>query len=159
MRAAVITVSTSRSRDGGDDESGRRLEQLVSGAGGEVVARELLPDDQARIAERLCRWCDSGEVDLVLTTGGTGLAPSDRTPEATLSVLDREVPGLAEAIRLDARRHTDRWPLSRGVAGTRGRCLVVNLPGSPSAVSDAAAVLTPVLPHALALLADRPVDH
>jgi molybdenum cofactor synthesis domain-containing protein len=159
MRAALITVSTSRHRDGGDDESGRRLELLVSEAGGEVVARELLPDDEAQIAERLSHWCDSGRVDLVLTTGGTGLAPSDRTPEATLAVIDREVPGLADAIRLDARRHTDRWALSRGVAGTRGSCLVVNLPGSPAAVSDAAAVLTPVLPHALALLKDHPVDH
>jgi molybdenum cofactor synthesis domain-containing protein len=159
MRAVVITVSTSRDRDGGDDESGRRLEQLVAGARGRVVARELLPDDETRIAGRLAHWCDSGEADLILTTGGTGLSPSDRTPEATLSVIDREVPGVAEAIRLDAREHTDRWPLSRGVAGTRGRCLIVNLPGSPTAVSDAAAVLTPLLPHALALLADQPVDH
>jgi molybdenum cofactor synthesis domain-containing protein len=133
--------------------------ELAHGLGAEIVGRELIPDDRELISGRLRHWSDEGGADLVLTSGGTGFSPSDQTPEATTAVIDRPAPGLAEAIRREASRHTKHWALSRGVAGIRGRCLIVNLPGSPAGVEEAGPVLLPVLPHALALIAGRPAGH
>ncbi len=156
MRAAVITVSSSRAAGGGErDESGPRLEAVIERLGGEVAGRETVPDDRAAIAERLRHWVDEAGCDLVLTTGGTGLAPSDVTPEGTREVIEREAPGIAEAIRTASRPHTDKWMLSRGVAGTRGRALIVNFPGSPRSIDQTAPEIEPALAHALRLLSDE----
>lgn len=160
MRAALLTVSTSKARGEGEDESGARLAALAAGLGLEVAAREIVPDDRAAIEACLRHYCDELGVALVLTSGGTGLSPDDVTPEATRAVLEREAPGIAEAMRAASRPHSPHWMLSRGVAGTRGRTLVVNLPGSPRAVDECGEAIADALPHALALLADdRPAHH
>lgn len=159
IRAAVITVSTSRSRDGGVDESGARLAALAEQLASEIAGRDLIPDDRDLIAERLRHWADVEGCDLILTTGGTGFAPSDVTPEATLAVIDRQAPGLAEAMRLASREHTRHWMLSRGVAGIRGSTLIVNFPGNPNSISQAGQAIADALPHALNLIADRPDPH
>jgi molybdopterin adenylyltransferase len=156
MRAAAITVSSSRAAGGDEpDESGPRLEAVIGRLGGEVAGKEVIPDDRETIAARLCHWIDETRCDLVLTSGGTGLAPSDVTPEATRDVIDREVPGIAEAMRAASRPHTDKWTLSRGVAGTRGRALIVNFPGRPRSIDQTAPELEPALVHALRLLNDE----
>ncbi len=139
-----------------DDRSGDVLAELLSADGFEVL-RRVVPDERHAIAEALTEL--AGEAELVLTTGGTGLAPRDVTPEATLGVLDRPAAGIAEAIRADAIARTPHGLLSRGVAGVRGRSLVVNLPGSTGGCRDGFAVLRPALRHALALLADEPTAH
>jgi molybdenum cofactor synthesis domain-containing protein len=154
MRAAIVTVSTSKSEGGGEgDESGERLAEFATGLGAEIGGREVIPDDRALIAERLRHWADSEGCDLVLTTGGTGVAPTDVTPEATLDVIEREAPGIAEAMRASSREHTPHWMLSRGVAGIRGRTLIVNFPGSPRSIGQAGEAIADALPHALDLLA------
>lgn len=158
-RAALLTVSSSKARGEGEDESGARMAALVERLGLEVAGREVLADDRAAIEARLRFWADEEGVGLILTSGGTGLTVDDVTPEATRAVLEREAPGIAEAIRLAARDHTPHWMLSRGVAGTRGRTLIVNLPGSPAAVEEAGAALAEALPHALDLLAGRRGGH
>jgi molybdenum cofactor synthesis domain-containing protein len=153
-RAAILTISSSRSGDGGgEDESGDRLAGYAAAIGAEVAIRDLLPDDRDLIADRLRRLCDEEGCRLVLTTGGTGFAPDDVTPEATLTVADREAPGLAEAMRLASREHTPHWMLSRNVAAIRGRTLIVNSPGSPKAIAEAGEAIAAALPHALRLLA------
>jgi molybdopterin adenylyltransferase len=157
MRAALLTVSTSKARGVGEDESGAALAEFARGIGLEVAAQEIVADDQWRIVARLRHFCDALDVDLVLTSGGTGLSPDDVTPEATRAVLDREAPGIAEAMRAASRPHTPNWMLSRGVAGTRGRTLIVNFPGSPRSIGQCGEALAAALPHALALLAgERP---
>jgi molybdenum cofactor synthesis domain-containing protein len=157
MQAALLTVSTSKARGEGEDESGARLAEFVTGLGLEVAAREVVPDERMTIEARLAHFCDELGVELVLTSGGTGMTVDDVTPEATLAVLDREAPGIAEAMRAASRPHTDNWMLSRGVAGTRGRTLIVNFPGSPRSIGQCGEALATALPHALALLAgDRP---
>jgi molybdopterin adenylyltransferase len=152
-RVAVLTVSSSRAKgSGARDESGERLVGLVRSLGAEVVARELVPDDGGQIQRRLRAWADEDRCDLVLTTGGTGFAPSDVTPEATRAILDREAPGIAEAMRAASRDHTPHWMLSRAVAGIRGSTLIINFPGNPRAIEEAGAAIATSLPHALALL-------
>ncbi|HUG64712.1 MAG TPA: MogA/MoaB family molybdenum cofactor biosynthesis protein [Gaiellaceae bacterium] len=151
MNAAVLTVSDGVHAGVRDDISGDTLEQLLRDDGF-GVSRRVVEDDATVIAETLRELVDSG-VLLILTTGGTGFAPRDVTPEATQSVIDREAPGLAEAIRTDAIARTPHALLSRGVAGLRGRTLVVNLPGSPGGCRDGFAVIQPALRHGLALAA------
>ena len=157
MRAAVVTVSSSKSR--GEDGSGARLAALAEGWGAEIAGRDLIPDDRRLIEERLRHWADGERCELVLTTGGTGFSPDDVTPEATRAVLEREAPGLAEAMRAASREHTPHWMLSRGVAGIRGSSLIVNFPGSPRSISQAGEAIGAALPHALELLAGRHPSH
>lgn len=155
----VITVSTSRAENGGADESGDALAAFIEELGGALLGRELLPDDRAGMEACLQRWADSGKCDLVLTTGGTGFAASDVTPEATEAVLERRAPGIAEAMRQASAEHTPHWMLSRATAGIRGATLVVNFPGNPKAIAETAAALAPALPHAISLLRGTPTAH
>jgi molybdopterin adenylyltransferase len=160
VRAAIITISTSKAAgDSAEDESGARLEALARSIGAEIAARELIPDDRARIEQCLRRWAADDGCQLVLTTGGTGLAPTDVTPEATRAVIEREAPGIAEAMRLASRAHTEHWMLSRGVAGVCGSTLIVNFPGSPRSIEQAGEGIGRALPHALDLLAGRMHAH
>lgn len=159
FRAAIVTVSSSKARGDGEDESGARLARLARRLGAEIAARDLVPDDRSRIEARLRHWADEERCELVLTTGGTGFAPSDVTPEATRAVLEREAPGLAEAMRAASREHSRHWMLSRAVAGIRGSTLIVNFPGSPRSIDQAGAAIADALPHAVALLRERPTAH
>jgi molybdopterin adenylyltransferase len=159
VRAAIVTVSSSKSRGEGVDESGERLAQFADGLGAEIAGRDLIPDDRGLIAQRLRHWADAECCELILTTGGTGFAPTDVTPEATRAVIEREAPGLAEAMRAASRDHTPHWMLSRGVAGIRDQSLIVNFPGSPRSIEQAGEAIRDALPHALALIADRPTGH
>ena len=159
MRAAVITISSSKAAGEGTDESGPELVKFARSLGAEVEGTELIPDDQEKIEARLRHWADQASCDLVLTTGGTGFAPSDVTPEATRAVVEREAPGIAEAMRSASRDKTPHWMLSRAVAGIRGRTLIVNFPGSPKSVRETAGAIEAALPHALALLAGAETRH
>jgi molybdopterin adenylyltransferase len=152
VRTVVMTVSSSVSRREREDTSGTLLAHLAEEAGAEVVAMEVVPDDFSLIEDRLHHYVDEG-VSFIFTTGGTGLTHDDITPEATLAVIAREAPGIAEAMREVSRQHTPMGMLSRGVAGTAGRTLIVNFPGSPKAVEQLFPVLAPVLEHAAATLA------
>lgn len=159
MRTAIVTISTSKAAGQGEDRSGPRLAELARAAGAEVVETVLVADDRERIEELLTRLADSSEVDLVLTTGGTGVAPSDVTPEATAAVVERPVPGLAEAMRASSLVHNPHAMLSRGVAGIRGGTLIVNLPGSPKGASECFEAVAASLPHAVALLRGEDAQH
>lgn len=159
-RAAILTVSTSRAGGGGtEDRGGPALASYAEGAGLEIADRAIVPDHTKAIADRLIGWADGDGIELILTTGGTGLAPSDVTPEATRAVIDREVPGIAEAMRLVSREHTPHWMLSRGVSGLRGGTLIINFPGSPKSIAQTWDVLAGALPHALELIAGEGGSH
>jgi molybdopterin adenylyltransferase len=151
VQAAVLIVSTAVSRREADDTSGPLLAQRAEEAGAEVVAMEVVPDDYALIEDRLRHYVDQG-VELVFTTGGTGFTPDDVTPEATRAVIERDAPGLAEAMRAESLRHTPMAMLSRGVAGIADQTLIVNFPGSPKAIDENFAVIAPALRHAVDLL-------
>jgi molybdenum cofactor synthesis domain-containing protein len=155
-RVCILTLSETVYRDRQRDGSGDAIMEMLTARGAVVVARETLPDDRTAIAERLRIFADTVRADLVLTTGGSGVAPRDVTPEATLDVIERPVPGLPEAARQGTAPATPLAALSRGIAGIRGRTLIINLPGSPKGVREWLDVLLPVLPHALALLAEDP---
>lgn len=158
IRAAVITVSDRTARGEREDVSGPLLCELLRKIGVQMITQHVVPDEPEEIAGLLRRLCD-GQVDLVVTTGGTGPAPRDVTPEATRDVIEREMPGLAELLRWDGYRRTPFAVLSRAVAGIRDRSLIVNLPGNPNAVREGMEVLAPLLPAAIALIKDEePTD-
>lgn len=152
IKAAIVTISDRSSRGERADTSGPLLSHLLAEAGAQVVASHLIPDEVDQITALLTRLADDDGVDLVVTTGGTGPAPRDVTPEATRAVIDREMPGLAELLRWDGYRRTPFAVLSRGVAGIRGQTLIINLPGSPRAVREGMEVLSPLLPTTITLI-------
>ncbi|HKZ54233.1 MAG TPA: MogA/MoaB family molybdenum cofactor biosynthesis protein [Anaerolineales bacterium] len=152
MKAAVLTLSDRAAWGEREDTSGPALRDLLVREGWEVERHAILPDEQDRIEQVLREWSDSGEVDVILTNGGTGFTARDRTPEATLAVVDRLVPGLPEAMRASGRALNPHAMLSRAAAGIRGRTLIVNLPGSPRGAVESLKVILPALPHAAQLL-------
>lgn len=156
MKVGILTVSDRASRGEYEDKAGPLLATIIAERTNWQVARQgVVADEVEEIAAALRTWCDEG-VHLILTTGGTGFAPRDVTPEATKAVLERETPGIAEALRAESLKITRHAMLSRGVAGIRGRTLIINLPGNPKAVQESLDILLPVLPHALDLLNQAP---
>ena len=161
ITVGILTVSTLGAAGQREDTSGAAIRALVTAEplSADVIDQRIVPDDRAAIESALCHWADELHVHLVLTTGGTGLSPTDVTPEATLAVIDRNVPGLAEAMRQESLRQTPFAMLSRAVAGCRGTTLIINLPGSPKGVRECLAVILPVLPHAVDLVTGRNTAH
>ena len=152
MKVAILTVSDRSARQERPDASGPALRERMERGGHAVVHTAVLPDEQPQIESQLREWADSHAADLILTTGGTGVAARDRTPEATLAVCERIVPGIAEVMRQAGQSKTPHAMLSRGVAGIRGRALIVNLPGNPRAAVECLEAVLPALPHAVELL-------
>jgi len=159
MRVAVLTISDAGSRGARADQSGDAAAEWAGAHGGELVARAIVGDDSVAIVRQLVAWCDEDAADLVLTTGGTGLSPTDVTPEATRVAIEREAPGIAERLRAITGADFPRAYLGRGVAGVRARTLIVNLPGSPGGVRDSLAALVPIVAHAVAIVRDQPTEH
>ncbi len=161
ITVGVLTISDSGAVGAREDTSGENIRAMVTVqmTGAVIAAGAIIPDEREVIEGILREWSDEKRLNLVLTTGGTGLAPRDVTPEATRAVLEREAPGIAEAMRAASLQHTPFGMLSRGVAGTRGRTLIINLPGSPKAVKECLECILPVLPHAINLLTEGPREH
>ena len=148
----VLTVSDKGSRGEREDTSGKVIQEIFSRIDASVVNYDIVPDERKLIAQKLTEWADEDKIDVIVTTGGTGLGPRDVTPEATLSVVDRVVPGFAEAMRAESLKKTPMAMLSRAVVGTRRNCLIINLPGSPKAVRECLEPILPALPHAVETL-------
>lgn len=159
FRAIILTISDSAFRREREDRSGPVAAEFVTRLGGEVVQNEVLPDDRSVIASRLSILADAGDVELILTTGGTGFARRDVTPEATRDAIEREAPGLAELMRRETSKTTPLAPLSRAVCGLRASTLIVNLPGSPTGVRECLDVLQPLLLHGLMVLTGEITQH
>jgi len=159
FRFAILTISDRSSRGERPDASGPALADLVESRGWSVVKRDILPDDEMMLRETLSMWADSGEVDVILTTGGTGFAPRDVTPEATRAVVERLTPGLDEAMRAASLQVTPHAMLSRAVSGIRKRTLIINLPGSPKGATENLQVVLPALEHAIHLLREEDAGH
>jgi len=159
VRVAVLTISDAGARGARADTSGDAIAAWAAARGDDLVERNIVPDEREQIGALLSRWADDDVADLVLTTGGTGLTPRDITPEATRAVLDKEAPGIAEALRFAIYPQFPRAALSRGVAGVRKRTLVVNLPGSPGGVRDGLAILGDIVDHAVELVRGEKTGH
>ena len=149
---AILTVSDSGTRGDRKDVSGDTISRLTVDAGFHEVDRSIIPDEIDQITKKLKEWSDYGEIDVILTTGGTGLGPRDVTPEATQAVLDMEVPGIPEAMRTITSKSTPYAMLSRSVSGVRSGCLIINLPGSPAGVKECLEIVLPIIPHALEMI-------
>jgi molybdopterin adenylyltransferase len=150
--AGILTISDKGSRGERQDKSGQAIREILSSIDTRIVNYDIVPDEKELIIEKLVKWVDEDALDVLLTTGGTGLTPRDVTPEATLAVVDKIVPGFAEAMRAESLKKTPMAMLSRAVAGTRGKCLIINLPGSTKAVRECLEVILPALPHAVETL-------
>lgn len=158
MNIGILTISDKGSKGQRQDKSGETIHDAVASVG-KVVKYEIVPDEKDVISATLRNWADGGKVDVILTTGGTGLSKRDVTPEATLSIIDREVPGIVEAMRVKALNKTPTAMLSRAVSGQRGQCLIVNLPGSVKAVQECLDVILPALPHAVDIIRGEVTEH
>ncbi len=158
LRVGILTVSDRSSRGEREDASGPALAHLIQAEGWSVIKQAVLPDDESAIRDMLISWSDSAELDVILTTGGTGFAPRDVTPEATRAVIERESSGLAEAMRAASLKITPHAMLSRIVTGIRKKTLIINLPGSPKAAVENLQVVIPVLSHAIQLLSEDPAS-
>jgi molybdopterin adenylyltransferase len=158
MRAGILVISDKGWRGERVDKSGQTAKEVISQLKIDILKYEVVPDEADIISSRLREWCDEGGLDLILTSGGTGLSDRDVTPEATLAVVDKVIPGLTEAMRMETMKRKPEAILSRAVAGSRSKCLIINLPGSPKAVQECLEVVLPVLPHALDILGGRVSD-
>lgn len=157
--SGILTISDKGARGQRQDKSGQVIRDSLSTLGSRVVKYEIVPDETDIIAEKLAEWADGGSVDVILTTGGTGLGPRDVTPEATLSVIDRVVPGIAETMRFKTFDKAPTAILSRATAGVRKKCLIINLPGSPKAVHECLDVIIATLPHAIEIIKGEVTEH
>jgi molybdenum cofactor synthesis domain-containing protein len=157
--AGIITISDGVWRKERPDDSGKAIRESLSGMECRVLKYEVIPDEAKTISAKLAEWADGGSMDVILTTGGTGLAPRDVTPEATLSIVDKVVPGLAEVMRGQTFAKTPFAALSRAVAGVRKKCLILNLPGSPKAVRECLEVVLPAIPHAVQIIKGEITQH
>ncbi|ADL13560.1 MogA/MoaB family molybdenum cofactor biosynthesis protein [Acetohalobium arabaticum] len=158
IKVGIITASDKGSRGEREDKSGQVIEEVIAEIEGEVVSYQVVPDEKEVLKAKMLKMVTEDGVDLLLTTGGTGLAPRDVTPDATLELIEREVPGIAEAMRMESLQVTDRAMLSRARAGVIKETLIVNLPGSPKAVQECLEVVIPALPHAVELIKDEVED-
>ncbi|MEE8619520.1 MAG: molybdopterin adenylyltransferase [Dehalococcoidia bacterium] len=152
LTVGVLTISDKGARGDRQDKSGAVIREILPSIAARIVNYNVIPDEKEPIVAKLVKWADEDDLDIIITTGGTGLTPRDVTPEATLAVVDRIVPGFAEAMRAESLKKTPHAMLSRAVVGTRGKCLIINLPGSPKAVRECLEVILPALPHAVETL-------
>jgi len=159
LNIGILTISDKGWRGQRSDESGKAIRDSLSPLSSSVVKYEIVPDEADVIAGKLTEWADEGNIDIILTTGGTGLGRRDVTPEATLSVVDKVVPGFTEVMRAETFKMTPHAILSRAVAGVRGKCLIINLPGSPKAVRECLKVVLPVIPHAVEIIKGEVTEH
>ena len=159
FRSGILTISDKGSQGQRPDKSGQVIRDSLSQLKSQVLKYEIVPDETDIIAKKISEWADEGSVDVILTTGGTGLGPRDVTPEATLSIIDKDVPGFAEAMRAATFSITPFSILSRAVAGIRGNCLIINLPGSPKAVQECLQVIWPAIPHAVEIIKGEVTEH
>jgi len=159
INIGILTISDKGSKGQRQDKSGEVIRDAASLMKGSIIKYEIVPDDKDTIVATLREWADSGKMDVILTTGGTGLSKRDVTPEATLSIVDRVVPGITEAMRMKSLEKTPTAMLSRAAAGQRGQCLIINLPGSPKAVSECLEAIIPAIPHAVEIIKGEVTEH